>query len=168
MRRVLAIGCLVPVGLFVVTLAIVWAWQGFESITNPAVAAIRQHPVPATGTVVEPVIDGFGGDPAVEYTYVVAGHKFRGHDLASEATGNVLDKKPGDPIPIQYAASMPEVSCVAGSTDCPNDIYAPGLFTVVFWTLALVTAIGACLTFGLRAIAPFFRRTPRSGNRNQN
>jgi hypothetical protein len=153
MRRLLAIGCLVPVGLFVISFAMVGASQDFESISNPAVAAIRQHPVATTGTVVEAVIDGFGGDPAVEYKYIVAGHSFRGHDLASDATGNVLDKKPGDPIPIQYAATMPEVSCVAGSTDCPNSIYAPGLVVFVFWTLALVTAVLAGLTFAVRAIA---------------
>jgi hypothetical protein len=158
MRRVLAIGCLVPVGLFVITLVIVGAWQAFESVANPAVAAIRQHPVATTGTVVEAVIDGFGGDPAVDYTYIVAGQSFRGHDVASEATGNVLDKKPGDPIPIQYAATMPEVSCVAGSTDCPNSIYAPGLAAFVFWALALVTAVLAGLTFGLRTITRSLRR----------
>src|SRR5205823_8974814 len=143
MRRVLAIGCLVPVGWFVISFVIVGTWQAFESISNPAVAAIRQHPVAATGTVLEPVIDGFGGDPAVDYTYMVAGRTFRGHDVGSNATGNVLEKRPGDPIPIRYAATMPEVSCVAQSTDCPNDVFAPGLVAFAFWTLALVTAIGA-------------------------
>jgi hypothetical protein len=152
MRRVLALGCLVPVGLFVSTLVIVWAWDAFQSLSNPEVAAIRQHPVAATASVVEPQIDGFGGDPAVDYTYLVAGHRYRGHDIASDATGNVLTKKPGDPLPIQYAATMPEVSCVAGSTDCPNSVFAPGLYTIVFWALALVTAIVAGLTFAVRAL----------------
>ena len=158
MRRVLAVGCLVPVGLFVITFVVVGAWQAFESVSNPGVAAIRQHPVASTGTVVEAVIDGFGGDPAVDYTYVVAGQSFRGHDVGSDATGNVLDKKPGDAIPIQYAATMPEISCVAESTDCPNSIYAAGLFTFVFWALALVTAAAAGLTFGTRAIVGSLRR----------
>lgn len=158
MRRVLAIGCLVPVGLFVISFVIVGAWQAFESISNPAVAAIRQHHVAATGTVLETVIDGFGGDPAVDYTYVVAGRSFRGHDVASDATGDVLQKKPGDPIPIQYAATMPEVSCVAGSTDCPNGVFAPGLVAFVFWTLVLVTAVVAGLTLAVRAITRSLRR----------
>src|SRR5438067_6782605 len=127
MRRVLAIGCLVPVGLFVLSFPIVVAWQAFEARFNPAIAAIRQHPVSTTGTVVQVVIDGFGGDPAVDYTYTVAGNSYPGHDVGSDATGDVLDKKPGDPIPIQYASTMPGVSCVADSMDCPNDIFAPGM-----------------------------------------
>ena len=158
MRRVLGIGCLVPVGLFVISFLIVGGWQAFESLSNPPVAAIRQHPVATTGTVVEAVIDGFGGDPAVDYTYIVAGQSFRGHDVASDATGNVLDKKPGDAMPIQYAATMPEVSCVAGSTDCPNGVFAPGLVAFVFWTLALVAALGAGLTFAERATVRSLQR----------
>lgn len=162
MRRVLAIGCLVPAGLFVISFVIVGVWQAFESVSNPAVAAIRQHHVAATGTVVETVIDGFGGDPAVDYTYIVAGRSFRGHDVASDATGDVLQKKPGDPIPIQYAATMPEVSCVAGSTDCPNSVFAPGLVAFVLWTLALVAAVVAGLTFAVRGITRSLRHGRRS------
>jgi hypothetical protein len=158
MRRVLALGCLVPVGLFVSTLVILWAWDAFQSLSNPAVAAIRQHPVATTASVVEPQIDGFGGDPAVDYTYFVGGHGYRGHDIASDATGNVLTKKAGDSLPIQYASTMPEVSCVKGSTDCPNSVFAPGLYTLVFWVLALVTAIAAGLTFAVRALVRGLRR----------
>jgi hypothetical protein len=158
MRRVLAFGCLLPIGLFVFSFVIVGAWQAFESISNPAVAAIRDHPVAATGTVVEVVIDGFGGDPAVDYTYMVAGHSFRGHDVGSDATGDVLDKKPGDQIPIQYAATMTNVSCLAGSMDCPNDVFAPGLIPSVFWTLVLVAAVLIPLAFAGRTIARGWRR----------
>lgn len=151
MRRVLALGCLVPVGFFVVSLALVGAWQAFESSFNPAVAAIRGHPVQATGSVEEVVIDGFGGDPAVDYTYVVAGRTLHGHDVGSSATGNVLEKNPGDPIPIQYAATMPSVSCVAGSEDCPNDIFAPGIAAYLFWALVILSAVGAGLFLLTRA-----------------
>ncbi|HEY4844051.1 MAG TPA: hypothetical protein VII89_00010 [Candidatus Dormibacteraeota bacterium] len=151
MRRVLALGCLVPVGFFVVSLAIIGAWQAFESSFNPAVAAIREHPVQATGRVEEVVIDGFGGDPAVDYTYIVAGRTFHGHDVGSSATGNVLEKNPGDPIPIQFAATIPSVSCVAGSEDCPNDVFAPGVAAYLFWALVILSAVGAGLYFLIRA-----------------
>ena len=161
MRRVLAIGCLVPVGLFVLSFAIVVALQAFATTFNPAISAIRQHPVSATGTVVQVVIDGFGGDPAVDYTYTVAGSSYRGHDIGSDAIGEVLDKEPGDPIPIQYAATMPGISCVAESMDCPNDTFAPGMFASIFWTLAVLTAVGAGLTFAMRAFVRSFGRGSR-------
>src|SRR2546430_16444334 len=105
MRRVLAFGCLLPIGLFVFSFVMAGAWQAFESISNPTVAAIRDHPVAATGTVVEVVIDGFGGDPAVDYTYMVAGHSLRGHDVGSDATSEELNKNTGDPYSHPHVAT---------------------------------------------------------------
>jgi hypothetical protein len=157
---------LVPVALFFLSLAIVGAWQAFETTFNPAVAAIRQHPVAVTGTVVEVVIDGFGGDPALDYTYSVGGQRFHGHDVGSYRTGNVLEKKPGDHVPVEYAAAMPEVSCLAGSDDCPNDIFAPGLAAYLFWALAFLMLLGLGLFFGGRAAIGRFRNRstrPRTG-----
>jgi hypothetical protein len=126
--------------LFATNYAGVAGWQLYESAANPAVAAIQDHAVSATATLIQAEIDGPGGDPAVSYRYTVGGRSFTGYDLASKATGDALDKRAGDPIPIQYAATMPDVSCVAESTDCPNSVYDPFLFVVVFWALAVITA----------------------------
>ena len=152
MRRVVALGCLVAVGIFLLTLAFVGGWQAFESVVNPAVRAIHEHPVATTPSVLGTELDGPAGDPAVSYTYVVAGHTYHGYDIGSAATGNVFEKYPGDPLPIQYAATMPGVSCVAESTDCPNDVYDPYLFVGVFWGLMLLSAIVIGAAFGIRAI----------------
>ena len=156
MRRRFRLGCLGTICLFLVTFAIVGGWQLFESITNPAVSAIHTHPVAATAKVIEPEIDGVGGDAAVSYRYSVGHHTYDGFDVGSKATGDVLVKRPGDPIPIQYAATMPQVSCVADSTDCPNSVYDPYLFAFVFWALALLTG----LAFAIRSLARHMRRRP--------
>lgn len=71
------------------------AWQQFEGATSPEVAAIKSHPIATTATVVEPVIDGFGGDPALTYRYSVSGRTYDGFDLGNEKTGDVLAMKPG-------------------------------------------------------------------------
>ena len=150
MRRGCGIGCLTLIGLFATTYAGVGGWQLYESASNPAVAAIREHAVLTTATVIQLEIDGLGGDPAVSYRYTVGGRSFTGYDVASKATGDVLDKRSGDPIPIQYAATMPEVSCVAESSDCPNSVYDPYLFVIVFYALGLITAGVACTRAALR------------------
>ena len=150
MRRGCGIGCLTLVGLFATTYAGVGGWQLYESASNPAVAAIREHAVSITATVIQPEIDGLGGDPAVSYRYTVGGRSFTGYDVSSEATVDVLGKQPGDPIPIQYAATMPGVSCLAKSNDCPNSVYGPYLFVVVFWALALIAACVAGTAVALR------------------
>jgi hypothetical protein len=151
MKRRWSLVGITVVGLFALTFALVGGWQAYESSTDPAVSAIRIHPVPAFGQVVEPEIDGFGGDPAVSYRYAVGGHTYTGFDLGSKATGDVLAMRQGDRIPIEYAATMPQISCVAESTDCPNSVYDPYLFVFVFWALAVVTGVVVGGSFAIRA-----------------
>ena len=127
-------GCLLLLSVSVATVVIVTGWEAFHN--RAGVAAIREHPVVATGIVIEPEIDGFGGDPAVAYHYTVGGRTYEGYDIASPATGDALRLTAGDRIPIQYAATMPEVSCVAQSTDCPNSVFDPYFGVFVFWSIA--------------------------------
>ena len=128
-------------------------WQQINGLTSPEVAAIRNHPVSATATVVEPVIDGFGGDPALTYHYSVAGRTYDGFDLGNEKTGDVLAMKPGDQVAIVYAATMPNVSCLDGSTDCPNDIYDPAIPAFGFWAVLIVGSILGCVIIGIVLLA---------------
>ncbi|PZR79013.1 MAG: hypothetical protein DLM65_11605 [Candidatus Aeolococcus gillhamiae] len=138
MRREAKTGCLAVVALSLATAIVVGTWDLLHQQFDPSVAAIRDHPIAATGTVIQPEIDGLGGDPAVSYHYSVGGHIYDGYDVASSATGDVLRLKAGDHVPIQYAAAVPSVSCVAASTDCPNGVFDPYLAAFVFWALALV------------------------------
>ena len=135
-------GCLLLVGISMATALVVASWDLLQARFDPSVAAIRAQAVATVGVVVQPMIDGFGGDPAVAYRYTVTGHTYDGYDIGNSAAGNVLALKPGDPIHIQYAATMPSVSCLAGSTDCPNDVFDPYFAVFIFWSLALIATIG--------------------------
>lgn len=132
-------------GLFLVAVSGPVTLQQFEGLTSPEVAAIKNHPVRATATVTEPLIDGIGGDPALAYRYTVSGRTYDGFDIANAETGDVLGMEPGDPVSIIYAASMPNVSCLEGSSDCPNDIYDPAIPAFGFWLIL----IGGSLLGGL-------------------
>ena len=134
------------------------AWQQFEGATSPEVAAIKSHPIATTATVVEPVIDGFGGDPALTYRYSVSGRTYDGFDLGNQKTGDVLAMKPGGPVAIVYAATMPNVSCLVGSTDCPNDIYDPAIPAFAFWGILVGGSFIGTTVVGIVAIARGRRR----------
>ena len=134
------------------------AWQQYEGATSPEVAAIKNHPIATTATVIEPVIDGFGGDPALTYEYAVSGRTYDGFDLGNEKTGDVLAMKPGDHVAIVYAATMPNVSCLVGSTDCPNDINDPAIPAFAFWAILVGGSFIGASVVGLVLIARFRRR----------
>ena len=129
------------------------AWQQYEGATSPEVAAIRSDSIAASATVVEPVIDGFGGDPALTYRYKVSGQTYDGFDVGNEKTGNVLAMRPGDHVSIIYAATMPGVSCLAGSTDCPNDVYDPAIQAYAFWGILLGGSLFGGAVVGVIVVA---------------
>jgi hypothetical protein len=134
------------------------AWQQYAGATSPEVTAIKSRPIPTTATVVEPVIDGFGGDPALTYRYSVSGRTYDGFDLANEKTGDVLGMKPGDAVSIVYAATMPSVSCLVGSTDCPNDVYDPAIPAFAFWAILVAGSFVTAMVVGAVLIARVLRR----------
>lgn len=103
------------------------AWQQREGATSASVEAIKTSPIRGSATVVQPEIDGLGGDPALEYRYTVSGRTYQGQDIGNAVVGDVLSKRRGDHVPIIYAAAMPQVSCLVGSTDCPNSAFDPAV-----------------------------------------
>ena len=73
--------------------------------------AIAEHPVRAEGTVTARIINGFGGDPAVEYRYTVSGRTYKGQGNGELGPRGLESMRPGDPIAIEYAAGAPSESC---------------------------------------------------------
>ena len=81
------------------------AW---EALTFPS--GLAHHPVNGTAVVLDSFINGFGGDPAVDYGYTLQGRSYRG--WGESVPGNLdFPVKPGTVIPIQYARDNPADSC---------------------------------------------------------
>jgi hypothetical protein len=79
---------------------------------GPANDELRQHPINARAIVTNVYINGFGGDPTVDYQFDVDGHRYIGSGTGGElGNGNVLDLTFGSSVAIQYAASDPSLSC---------------------------------------------------------
>jgi hypothetical protein len=79
--------------------------------------ALRAHPVATEGTVTDVYINGFGGDPMVDYRYTVGGQTFTGSGNAELNQGGALAQKNGDIVEIKYAAAKPWVSCTCNPAD---------------------------------------------------
>jgi hypothetical protein len=109
--------------------------------------------------VVEPEIDGMGGDPAVAYRYTVSGRTYDGFDIGNEKTGDVLSMKPGDHVSIVYAATMPQESCLVGSTDCPNHVYDPYFRAFMFWAILLAGSLLGGIFIGATLLARLLWRS---------
>lgn len=102
-----------------------------QSLTFPS--DLAQHPVSGTAVVVDSFINGFGGDPAVDYSYNVDGHSYRGWGENVPGSHDLLSVKPGTVIPIQYAADHPDQSCTC---DAANESHGwsgaiPGALAIV-------------------------------------
>ncbi len=103
-------------------------------------SALAADPVRAYATVTDQFIDGFGGDPSVDYRYTVHGRTYTGYG-AGELGGedpNRLSR--GDPILIEYAAAAPSESCTCdpkGSADraqlAGSALYTVPLVILVAW-----------------------------------
>ena len=81
---------------------------GWKHLTFPATVA--RHPVRAEAVVTARVINGLGGDPAIEYRYTVEGRTYKG-----EGNGELGHEGPeaarGTRVAIEYAATDPSESC---------------------------------------------------------
>jgi hypothetical protein len=86
--------------------AVVMIWH---LLTFPT--AIAEHPVRAEGIATASIINGFGGDPAVEYRYTVAGRTYQGQGNGELGHQRPEFMRPGDPVAIEYAADAPSESC---------------------------------------------------------
>jgi hypothetical protein len=94
------------IAIFCVLCAIAAIWH---QLTFPT--AIAKHPVRAEGTVTASIINGLGGDPAVEYRYTVAGRTYKGEGNGELGNQRPEFMRPGDPVAIEYAADAPSESC---------------------------------------------------------
>ena len=88
----------------------------------------------------------------------MSGQTYDGFDLGNEKTGDVLAMKPGDHVAIIYAATMPTVSCLVDSTDCPNDIYDPAIPAFAFWAILVGGSFVGAIVVGVVLIARIRRR----------
>jgi hypothetical protein len=116
------------------------AGAAFATLTFPQ--ALAQHPIPATATVTDHFIDGFGGDPNVNYRYSVKGRTYNGYGTGALGGTYALDLHVGDPVPIVYARDSPGASCTcdpsgrSGRAYLPLDaVFMAPLFALIFGTV---------------------------------
>jgi hypothetical protein len=88
---------------------------GWAAWTFPS--DLARHPVVATAVVTDSFINGFGGDPAVEYTYSVNGRSYHGWGESVPGKRNLLSVTPGTVIPIRYALTDPSHSCTCNPAE---------------------------------------------------
>jgi hypothetical protein len=91
----------------------------FKSATFPR--AVGEHPVRTEATVTQSVINGFGGDPSVEYEYRVGGHLYKGEGFGKLGHESILLPR-GANVTIEYAADAPSESCTC---DAARELPAP-------------------------------------------
>lgn len=90
----------------------------YHTLTFPS--ALAAHPIRAYATVTDQFIDGFGGDPSVDYRYTVHGRTYTGYGTGELGAEDPTKLHRGDPILIEYAAAAPSQSCTChakGSAD---------------------------------------------------
>jgi hypothetical protein len=100
--------------------------------------ALRANPVATEATVTDVYINGFGGDPAVDYRYKVGQQTFTGSGNAQLDQGGALALKDGDNIHIRYAAAKPSVSCTcdpAGESGLWGLAFVLPLAVLIFATI---------------------------------
>jgi hypothetical protein len=73
--------------------------------------AVADDPVRIEAKITAVYINGFGGDPAVNYQYRVAGRVYSGSGNGELGDETLLNLHPGDPVAIEYSAKVPSQSC---------------------------------------------------------
>jgi hypothetical protein len=76
---------------------------------------VSSDPVRVEAQVSEVYINGFGGDPGVDYRYRVAGREYSGSGDGALGRKNLLGLHPGDPVAIEYARGNPSRSCTCNA-----------------------------------------------------
>ncbi|HYM15600.1 MAG TPA: hypothetical protein VEZ14_08570 [Dehalococcoidia bacterium] len=120
MRRVFRIGLIV--------VAVFAALGGVDGLLHgPGPDALRREPVNAQASVTDTYIDGFGGDPMVDYRFEVNGKTYEGSGTGGElGNGDVLRLHAGDYVAIQYAATDPSLSCTCDARNASSWRLPPG------------------------------------------
>lgn len=99
-------------------MALVFPTEGFNS---SHASLLRDHPVALRAAATDAYIDGFGGDPTVDYQFSVNGHTYTGSGTGGElGNGDVQRLNPGDAVSINYAADDPNVSCTCDARTAPD------------------------------------------------
>ena len=93
------------------------AWSGldvtYHSATFPR--EVASNPVRVEAKVSDVYINGFGGDPGVDYRYRVAGRDYSGSGDGALGQENLPALHPGDPVAIEYARGSPSQSCTCNA-----------------------------------------------------
>ena len=76
---------------------------------------VASNPVRVEAEVSDVYINGFGGDPGVDYRYRVAGRDYSGSGDGALGQENLLALHPGDPVAIEYARGSPSRSCTCNA-----------------------------------------------------
>lgn len=134
----------VVVAAFIAVGGVLSAWDVLNFPTD-----LARHSVPGNAVVTDSFINGFGGDPAVDYTYTVHGRSYGGWGEHVPGNPDLLSVTPGRIIPIEYASSNPAHSCTC---DAGKEPYG--------WSPAAEDALAALPFFALLLVIlrPRWRR----------
>lgn len=128
-------------------------WQQLDGVTSPEVAAIRNRSGRCHRYCGRTADRRTGRRPRAGVSLQSGGTDLRRLRQRQRQDRDVLALKPGDTVSIIYAATMPNVSCLDGSTDCPNDVYDPAIPAFGFWAVLIVGSLLGCAIVGIILIA---------------
>jgi hypothetical protein len=127
LRRVVRwIAWIVAMFAFIGGVASIWSMARFPS-------SLAHDPVTREAKVTDSFINGFGGDPAVDYEYWVDGKHYTGWGTQDDRHRNLLSLRAGDIVTIRYARAAPWQSCMC----TPNDENGSAVAYVVAAALLL-------------------------------
>ena len=123
----------------VAVVACLGGWSGVvKSATFPR--AVAEHPIRTEATVTQSYINGFGGDPGVEYEYRVGRRVFKGSG-DGRLGGESMPLQRGERVAIEYAADAPSESCTCDAArEAPSSLRASILLAAAL-TLPLVVLL---------------------------
>lgn len=104
---------------------------------------VASDPVRVEAQVSDVYINGFGGDPGVDYRYRAAGREYSGSGDGALGQENLLDLHPGDPVAIEYARGDPSRSCTCNArSDQPVSMPAAIAIAVVLLAPLAALSVG--------------------------
>ena len=93
----------------VAVVACLGGWSGVvKSAAFPR--AVAEHPIRIEATVTRSYVNGFGGDPGVDYEYRVGGRVYKGSGNG-KLGGEPMPLPRGDLVAVEYAANTQSESC---------------------------------------------------------
>ena len=118
--------------------------------TSKRTQDFRRNPVRTTAHVTQAYIDGFGGDPTIDYQFSVNGRTYYGSGTGGQlGNGDVLRLSPGSSVAIEYSALDPTLSCTC-SVQSGDDWRLPWDGSRNWWGTVLVLPLLALGAYILR------------------